>query len=505
MPTEKPYRVNDRRRIHGWGEDPWFSEPVRKRYTGERRNPQNYDKDAPQLVGRESRRALMSFGRELYQNASIVRGALNEMASLATSSFIPQFDGDDVTWGDTAEDWLYEHDRVCDVRGHPYNMDSINRLLVLSVLRDGDCFVLLTEAENGWPMFQIVPAHRVGARGNEGQYLNGGPFAGYAFNDGCVINPYGRVVAYKVLGESEESDRIIDSASLVPAFQPSFADQIRGFSALACAVIDFQDVHESRRLELVSQKLLAALTLVESNETGMADSASEVFTGITTSTTPAEVVHTQEHYGGEVRVFRAGTGSKIEAVTGDRPTYNQQQFAESILRQAVHGLGWSYDYSVDPTKVGGALGRVVVDKINRRLNEIRQKILAPVRRRMDGYRIAKAINLGLIPPSDEWMKWTYQGPGDITADRKHSSDVDRQEYQMGFATLSEIQSRRGAWWQDTVRQKAREARFITEEAERNGVPVDMIQMLTPNGNPASAQPDPEDDNEDDTSANDDER
>jgi hypothetical protein len=145
MAAEPPYRVTDRRRINGYGEDPFFSDAVRGRYTGQRRVLSNYDKDAPQLIGRESRRALMTFGRSLYANCSPVRGALNEIASLATSSFTPQFDGDDKAWGDAAELWLYDHDRVCDVRGHPYNMDSLNRLLVLSVLRDGETRKKLSE------------------------------------------------------------------------------------------------------------------------------------------------------------------------------------------------------------------------------------------------------------------------------------------------------------------------------------------------------------------------
>lgn len=495
--TEKPYRITDRRRLYGYSGESTFLEPVRTRHNGQRRRIDDYAKDAPVLLGRENRRTLMSMGRWLYSNSSIVRGAVNEMASLATSSFIPQFDGTDNAWGDLAEDWLYNHDRVCDVRGRPYDMASLNRLLILSVLRDGDVFVLLTEAENGWPMFQIVPAHRVGSRLSANETVKGGPFAGLSIVDGVVMNDYGRAVAYQVLGTDPEDDRIIDNASLVAVYCPDYVDQLRGISALATAVIDFQDIHESRRLELVAQKLLAALTLVESNETGMADSAAALLGSVTSSTTLDEVTHSQEYYGGEVRYFRAGTGSKIEPIVGDRPTTNQQSFADSIIRQALHGIGWSYDFSLDPTKAGGANSRLVIEKINARLEELRQKILAPVRRVMDGYRIAKAIKLGLLPPSDEWMQWAYQGPAKITADARHSSDVAKQEFQMGFTTMDRVCAERGEWWQDVVRQRAREAAYITEQAAANGVPVQMVQMLTPNGNMAEPDADEETDSTDD--------
>jgi len=480
MPTEQPYKVFDRRRLNGYGVDPTFSEPVRTRHSGQRRYFHDYGKDAPALLGGESRRVLMTVGRYLYSNSSIVRGALNEMASLATSSFIPQFDGEDKSWGQAAEDWLYNHDRVCDVRGGPYDMASLNRLVVLSVLRDGDCFVLLTESEGGWPMFQIIPAHRVGSRNGDG-VIDSGPWAGRSMVDGAVVNEYGRAVAYNVLGEDASLDRVIDTSSLIPVYFPEYADQVRGVSSLASSVIDFQDVLESRRLELVAQKLAAALTMVETNETGMADDASALVSSVATTDTPADITYSEEHFGGTVRYFRSGTGGAITPVVSDRPTQNQREFADSIIRQALHGIGWSFDFSVDPTKVGGQSGRVVVEKINRKLEQIREVLLSPVRRKMDGYRLSKAIKLGEVPSSDEWYKWTYQGPAKITSDEKYSSDVALQEFRSGFTTMESVCAQRGAWWQDVVEQRAREAAYISQKAAEAGVPVDMVQMLTPNG------------------------
>lgn len=495
MPAEAPYKVRDRRRLFGAPDTVSFSEPVRDKFKGQRRWYSHYDTDSPRLIGRESRRTLLTLGRVLYQNASIVRGALNEMASLATSSFIPQFDGQDADWGDAAEDWLYDHDRVCDVRGAPYCMDSINRLIVLSVLRDGDCFVLLTEAENGWPMFQVVPSHRVGCRDGEPNIIEVGPWAGNMLVDGAVVNAFGRAVAYKVLGDDPADDRFIDTASLLPVFAPDWVDQVRGISALASALIDFQDIHESRRLELVAQKLLAALTLVESNETGMSDTAAEIVRTAATTDVPGDITYSQEYYGGEVRYFRAGTGSSIQPVVGDRPTANQREFCDSIVRQALHGLGWSYDFSLDPTGAGGANSRLVIEKVNARLAEIRNKMLGPVRRVMDGYRIAKAIKLRLLPASDEWMKWAYQGPAKVTADAKHASDVAKQELQLGLTTLRKAAAERGEWWQDLIDQKLTEAEYIVSEADKRGIPLTMIQMLTPNGN---GQDTPQDDALEDT-------
>lgn len=501
--AEKPYRFVERRRIFGGVQSYGFTTAAVPSEARKQQPP--FDKDAPALLTSLDRTRVLTIGRWLFQNCSPVRGALNEIASLATSTVIPQFDGSDKAWGEAAESYLYESGRFLDVRGWPFDTDTFNRLLVLAVRRDGDQYVLLTEDESGEPKVQVIPAHRIGSRGL--QEVASGPFKGRAIRDGVILDDYGRAIGYRVLGETAEDDRDFSSNDLFPAFDPDFADQVRGFSALGASVIDWQDLSDTRRFELWAQKKFASTAILETNEAGAPDMGEATI--ITEGTEAADTtdgisvkpVYGEEMRGGETRYFRSGTGSKWDIPVADRPSANQQAFAADTVRQALHGIGWSYDFSLDPTKAGGAQMRIVIDKANRQLAYIRERILAPVRRRIDGWRIAKAIKNGRLAPNAEWWKWEYQFAAELTADAKYASDVDLQEMRAGITTQAAIAAKRGRWWQDDNDQKEREADDRLARAGRlaakHNIPfamaLDQLAILTPNGNPAqaaAAQPEP---------------
>lgn len=471
MPAEQPFKFTDKRRWSGYSGTSNFSEPVRERYSQQRRFVTGFDKDTPKLLGFLPRTTLLQMGRSLYQDNASVRNAVNEMAMLSGAGIQQQFDGTDQGWGTVAEEWLYGHDRICDMRGGMFNMHSLRELIVVSWLRDGDCGILLTENADGYPLFQMIPGHRIGSRGSSD--VESGPYAGMRITDGVIINDYGRPVAYRILGDDASLDRDIPAESFILAYVPEYADQLRGVSPLAVSIIDFQDVGESRRLELISQKVFAGMSLIVHNETGGPETTANLTTrygsGGTNSdgslSTDGTPVSTDEIIPGEMRYFRAGSNSKIEALTADRPTMNQQAFKETIVRQALAGIGWSVDFSLDPTKAGGAQMRVVVEKINQKLANIRSRLLFPILRRLDGYRIAKAQKLGLVPPSEEWFHWSYIPPAEITADKKYDSDVAIQEYKAGIRTLADVCGRRSIWWRDLLAAKKIETGELLQAAK----------------------------------------
>lgn len=473
--AEKPYRFVERRRIFGGVQSYGFTTAAVPSEARKQQPP--FDKDAPALLTSLDRTRVLTVGRWLFQNCSPVRGALNEIASLATATVIPQFDGADKAWGEAAESYLYESGRFLDVRGWPFDTDTFNRLLVLAVRRDGDQYVLLTEDESGEPKVQVIPAHRIGCRGAVDVLT--GPFKGRAIRDGVILDDYGRAIGYRVLGESSEEYRDFSSNDLFPAFDPDFADQVRGFSALGASVIDWQDLSDTRRFELWAQKKFASTAILETNEAGAPDMGEATI--ITEGTEAADTtdgisvkpVYGEEMRGGETRYFRSGTGSKWDIPVADRPSANQQAFAADTVRQALHGIGWSYDFSLDPTKAGGAQMRIVIDKANRQLAYIRERILAPVRRRIDGWRIAKAIKNGRLAPNAEWWKWEYQFAAELTADAKYASDVAVQEFKSGFTTKRDICAKRGAYYEDVMNQRAREVDDLLTRAQVLAQKFDM--------------------------------
>lgn len=465
--AEKPYKFTDRRSTSaGWSR---FNSTLQgfqdaaKDSIGREQFPMA-DKDSSALFGRWDRIKLMTVGRYMYARDPIIQGSVDQVSRLTTAIVTPQFDGEDIKWGQTAEDWLYENDRWIDVRGWPYTMNDQDRLIIHHIIQDGDIGELLTEDENGNPKTQLIPAHRIGMRSSVyggRERVVGGKFDGALIVDGVILGDSFDVLGYRVLGDKKEDDRDFSVNDMRLHFIPKYADQFRGFSHLATAAIGIQDVHESRRLELLAQKLLASTVIVEQNETGGPDPghANIVVPGNEGSATSESTapVYGKEINGGETKYFRSGSQSKLEVLTGDRPTVNQREFSAELVRQAIHGIGWSVDYALDPTKAGGAQMRIVVENCNRTLDFLR-KVTEKRRKWVDGWRIAKAIKSGWIAASNDWWRWEYQFAARLTADKKYDSEVDINEMVSGVGTQSGACARRGFWWEDVNKQKERELR-----------------------------------------------
>jgi capsid protein len=484
---EKPYKINDRR-----GTNPGKPFDGNRLYQAaqwqqynDRRRITNLENDTPRNINAYGRRMLSSIGRWLYANSPIVTGAVDEIARYAAQNYTAQFYGQDRAWGQAAESWLYENDRYVDIRGWPYTFQTYAENLVRGAILDGDTFTLLTQddADNG--KIQSFISGRIGSREMQ-TTIKGGPYDGYLIRDGVVLDEFATAVAYQILGDVPEQDRIVSSNSLFPSFLPKFPDQERGISVLGATLFDFQDASESRRFELLAQKLAASYGMVIENEDGEADPGKNLLVGSSgtlDSSGNAATAWNEKVDGVGIHYFKAGTNSKISSVTADRPSGNQQAFEDRIIRAALAGMGWSFDFALDPTKAGGAQMRIVIAKINRTLKHYRSMLLEPACRRVTGYRIAKAINNGQLPANPEWFKWSFVGAADLTADEKYSSDVSVQELRAGLTDEQTEIGKRGEWWQDVIERKIEVEKYLQERCKAEGVDANRIVLLTPNGNP----------------------
>lgn len=381
--AEAPFKIIDRRSVNGW------IKPVHDAAVSSTQRPvlRGADRDMIRMINGETRRSLVSIARMLYANVMPVAGAIDEIADLASGHMVAQFDGpaESSEWGRLAEEWMDDHDRVCCVAGEVYSMQQLRRLIALHVLRDGDVGILLVrtpDRSNGYPQFQIIPAHRVRSD-NSSKAVVGGPFDGAILIDGCILNEAGRVIGYNVTDDQGGNAIQISSVDMRLAYIPDYADQIRGYPKLATSAIDWQDWNDSKRLELIAQKIAAAHTVLVTNPEGEATDPSLILGGGDSCSTETPVF-AEEFFGGTVRYLKAGTGSSVTTLRADRPTANQQAFLAGIVRNCLYALGWSSDFSLDPTKVGGATARIVVAKCNRTLDKLRNSLLFPTARWMDG-------------------------------------------------------------------------------------------------------------------------
>lgn len=478
-----PYKIVDRRSSQGYSNNNLFEAAAR---TSDRKFVRQADTDFHRNISNFGRRTLMTLGRHLFVSSSPVRGAITEMATYAAGQFIPQYTGRNPAWGRLAEQWMAEHDKICDVRGAPFSMETWKRSLIVATLRDGDKGTLLTQSADGYPMIQSIAGHRIGSKSGHA-FVDGGEYDGARMVDGVIINDYGRPLAYRIYGDTDEEFQDVSVNDMFISFLPDWDDQARGISTLATSAFDWQDIAEARRLELLSQKLNASIGMIEKNETGEADENGGLTIPAADGTEPAGVRLEKASGGLEVRYFKANAGQGLEAVVSDKPTMNQREFTDSIIRAALNGIGWSSDFSLDPSKVGGASMRVVVAKINATIRNLQRFILLPACRRVDGWRISKAIKLGLLPKDPDWFSWKYQGPAKITADEKYQSSVSIEEMRAGLTSLKTEAEKRGEYWEDVQDDAIEVEKRLQSRCKEEGVDPNRIVLLTPNGNPPSTE------------------
>jgi hypothetical protein len=465
------------------------------------------DRDIHRNITPLGRRTLMSLGRYLFQNVGQVRGTVLDKANFASIGVISQYYGANQKFKDLAEAWIIEHNKICDVRGKPFTMDILRRNHAIALERDGGMYIALCENKDGYPLLQVIPAHRIGSPTGY-TVVQEGDFDGARIIDGIIVDSSTRMIGARVLlnDDGYVLGPYIDvsASNIIASFIPDYPEQLREISPIGLAAFDFMDVNESRAFEKAALKLGSHYGMVVKNESGFVDKAKTVIRGAETaaeSSGAANSLSTQVVNGVGVYYVKAGTGQGLDPIKNDRPSANQQNFEAEVIRSAIHGFGWSVDFSLDPSKVGGAPMRVVVEKINKAIGTTQALALCPVEERIDAWRIRKAIKLGLLPDDVDWWKWEHQLPAKITADKKYDSDVDIQEMRAALQAPQDAIGRRGNYWEDvqdkTIAFHIRGVKKTKEQAAAAGVEVEWkdIQWDSPNRpqqeKPESEEPDAE--------------
>jgi hypothetical protein len=522
----KPYKFYDRRGTnHGAGSNRLIPAAT-----------PNYDRQQVPSLQFDTHRKITSLGiaklrdisEYLFWKYPVVQGALLEQVDLSVSSFVPQFVGEDQKWGDKATEFLSDNDDMFDVRGWPYDRESYLRNLILYTRIAGAQWTLLTESKGGFPMVQVIPAHRIGGLMENGTVAAGDPFqppvitgedgkptrysgaanpwANYRIVAGAIVNEEGTSVAYRLYDDPAVTFRDYSAQELFPAFFPMTPDQVVGIPAMAVCAWDFQDIGETRDFEKLAQKAAARITLIETNEGGEAPPGADLIApGASGSSSPStSSMYAERMEGGLYQYLKANTGSSISTLVANRPTENQQSYEDRLLRGCFYAIEWSSDFTLNPGTAGGAKQRVIVEKINRTCKK-NQALAAKVMRRIDGYRISKAVKLGILPPNKDWWRWEYQGPAEVTADRKYESEIDLEENHRGWLTDTNALGKRGLSRRPVVKRKLEETlekwQAASEIAKATVCPstgknitiqeaYDSLYKPNPNA-PAPAKPEPE--------------
>jgi phage gpG-like protein len=233
--------------------------------------------------------------------------------------------------------------------------------------------------------------------------------------------------------------------------------------------------------------IASAIGLIEHNEVGVGDPNDPAYQMMNYEN-PArpQTLVGEELYGGTVRYFRAGSGSKLEQLKNTTPTEATDRLMERLIRNALIGAGMPPEYYWKPEGTGANV-RLIISKVNRTIND-RQDLIRSVARRRIGYAVSKAIKLGILPKykgSDLGgsLRWNFTLPPVLTVDAGYANQDTREAYKLGLKNMTEILSEQGKTLEQHISERVNEELAIRQAMEEYDLPLSSFKMTTANGNP----------------------
>lgn len=423
----------------------WLFDAVNPRERAQRPHERTTARGLHEELNPTDRLRLMSDSRKIFSNLGPAKAAIVDKSVYSFGrAWAPQFLGTDAEFGKRATDYLTEEFYgLCEITGSGDFQTQLH-LASVSVDRDGDVGVLLTEDASGNARFQLIASNEIGSRGDSPTVM-AGPYRGLKQTDGVAVNERGQPVAYCILGADVTGalDRWVSARDLVFLYEPEWVGQLRGLPCFSHAILDLRDLRTVQGYERLASAVASSIGLVEHNESGMPDLTDpQSLLGRGGASVAASGVTTEDIAGGTVKYFRANSGSKLEFLKSERPGEAWESFMDRLIRNAYAGANWPFEMSWDSSKLGGANIRLIVSKAMRAVED-RQDLFRPAAKRIVGYAVAKAIKRGRLPESADWWRWSFAMPQKLTVDYGRDSKSQREDYAAGIINLGDILAERG--------------------------------------------------------------
>ncbi len=206
------------------------------------------------------------------------------------------------------------------------------------------------------PKLQVIESHRVG------NAASGAPPPGMV--DGIMFGPYGAPEYYNIL-RSDGSSRQVPANAVLHLYEPELASGARAYSPLQHSINNIIDMMEILSLEKLAVKTSSDITRTITRENPQFDGSQSDFEafgmrpqdyGNNGLTDPNEA---STFIGG--KILSLAPGEKLESFESNRPNQAFTGFIDHLIRDSLSGF-LPYEFTYDPTKIGGASVRLIIDK-----------------------------------------------------------------------------------------------------------------------------------------------
>ena len=358
-----------------------------------------------------TRTILIGKSRYLYNNSPIIHGMIERLVTyIVGNGLTPSPESSDAGFNASAAESWPIWCKYCDVSSRA-NFSTVQRVIVRSVIVDGEIFVLLTASANNRPRIQLIEAHRIKR---------------------IDCDTLGKPTHYVTKGKTDDEDGPKYAAEfVVHFFRPERAGQRRGIPLLASAINTAQDVHEILGFEKSAVKEASTRRGVINTQTGQAPVPT---IGRSQRTASGETGKPDTYYreivGGETMVLKNGE-SYTEHVS-QRPSTTWQGFIDFLSNTLCFAANMPPSVFLQ-IKVGGADTRRDLAAAQRSVEQWQQDIEGGMQQIWEYW--AEGDVIAKFPTN--WRRVTWQFPRAITVDAGRQSQADREDVRTGAMTLAE--------------------------------------------------------------------
>ena len=393
------------------------------------------------------RRILIGKSRYLYDNSPIIHGLVERLVTYIVGNGLTLAPAStDAAWNEAAAASWSTWCKYADLSSRA-DFATLQRVIVRSVIVDGEIFVSLTRSMNNRPRVQLIEAHRVKR---------------------ITTDDFGRPTGYVLNGESDDKDgATLPAQFVVHFFRPDRAGQSRGIPLLSSAINTAQDVHEILAFEKSAVKEASTRRGVINTTTG---EAPVPVIGRSQRTQSVDTGKPDTFYreivGGETMVLR--NGEQYTEHVSQRPSASWQGFVDFLSNTVCFPTGLPPSVFLQ-IKVGGADTRRDLAAAQRVVSCWQQDIESGLRLIFE-FVVEADVR---VPAPADWRNVSVQYPRAITVDAGRQSQADREDVRTGAMTLAEYCGQYGMSERDHVAQLITEMLAInpslTEQQAREAV------------------------------------
>ena len=401
---------------------------------------------------------LVRRSRYLHRNSGFVREIVSNMAIYSTGDGIrPQAQSPDDEWNRLAEEFFARWSAQCEVTGR-FSFEECQVLACRAIDVDGEFFILKTRDALGQPRLQLIETHRVGD-----------PFGETC--DGIGLTSAGSPEFYRIIEDSATRD--LPAASILHIFEPESASAVRNAPTIQHSINHVLDEMELIALEKHAVKDNADVARILKTARGEVDDTGDFSLGSATPQQPqsSDAAFLQKIIGGKLVALKPD--ESLDSFESKRPSPTFTGFLNHLRRDSALGV-LPFEFAADSSSVGGAGVRLIVAKADRRFS-FRQRVI--IRRLIEpvwAYVIGDAVASGQLPAQPGWWKIACTTPRRVTVDAGREAMQNRADVEMGLKTLSQSFGELGLDFEEEMRTRARNAKFLVELAAEYGIPIDML-------------------------------